>query len=158
MHSLKCTKSCECKVIISRSHAVVTYHSCTYMILHAPCNQKTLTYLRLQLSTKYRLRFISNPISLIYMLYPYIYSYYKYMDIVHLFTSLIKKTNSLLCFRAITTSLFKTSLHRLYLTYCTQITQLYIYMAVFPQKIIRVGKCMKIYSLEHVNTHNFSCR
>ena len=38
------------------------------------------------------------------------YSYYKYMDIVHLFTSLIKMTNSLLCFRAITTSLFKTSL------------------------------------------------
>jgi hypothetical protein len=50
----------------------------------------------------------------------------------------------------------KASLHRLYLTYCTQVTQLYIYKAVFPQKIIRVGKCMKIYSLEYVNTHNFS--
>ena len=55
------------------------------------------------------------------------------MNIVHLFTSLIKKTNSLLYFRAITTSLFKTSLHMLYLTYCTQITQLYIY-GCFPPK------------------------
>ena len=131
MHSLKCTKSCECKVMHQQKDA----HICQ---------------LRLQLSTKYR--FVSKPISLI-NLHVLVIS----IDLQYIFLlAIIKKTNSLLCFRSITTSIFITSLlfniHKSY----NQPMNRYIYKAVPPRPQLFQSENAKIYSLEHVNTHNFS--